>query len=413
MNGEQINKIFDIKEPHELPTKLMKILMDEDKKNALCLEFLKSEIDLSKDVLRDYFQTYHANRSDLKQDYTPDCLCELLQLIAPKPKRLLDECSGTGALTISFLNNNDKQTFYQLEELSSSSIPILLLNLSIRNVNAIVRQSDVLQQEVLHTYKLTSGEQFSTIEEISDIEVNKFDVVISNPPYSLKWESPTLAHFDERFQGYSIPPKQYADYAFVLDIISKLEDNGKAFIILPHGCLFREKTEGEIRRQLIKNNLIDTIIGLPPKLFLNTSIPVFILVINKNKKTDDILFINAEEQFKKENKNNVMEEEHIKKILYAYELRTNIERFSKLVNLDEIKNNDYNLNINRYVSLWVPEPLPDLNKTITEIIKIKEEIRETEKTLANMFKELEGATPKEDEYYKQNIAPLLKIFEGE
>lgn len=403
ITNKDINELIGIKESFELPDKLMKILLNEEEKNKLLNKFLEYDIDLKYDFLRDYFQEQHSNRNDLKQDYTPDCICEILSKLKKDNNKLLDVCSGTGALTISNLYNNNK-IYVQCEELSSRSIPVLLLNLIIRNIDGVVVQKDVLNNDIKNIYKLESSNKFSNIKIINEIQEEKFDLIISNPPYSLSWNP----KYDDRFYGYELAPKSKADYAFILDIVYRLSNKGQAFIILPHGVLFRGAAEEKIRKQLIENNLIDSIIGLPDKLFMNTQIPTLILILNKNKKTNDILFIDSSKNCIKKSKQNDMNEEHINKIISTYRERKEIEKYSHLASYDEIVKNDYNLNIQRYVDTSEEKKLPDLKEVVKDIIRIDNEIEKTNKELKELIEQLEGTTPEEKRYYGEAIKPFLE-----
>ena len=402
ITNKDINELIGIKESFELPDKLIKILLNEEEKDKLLNKFLEYDIDLKYDFLRDYFQEQHSNRNDLKQDYTPDCICEILSRLKKDNNKILDVCSGTGALTISNLYNN--KIYVQCEELSSRSIPILLLNLIIRNVDGLVVQKDVLKNEITTIYKLESTDQFSNIKIIDELQEEKFDIIVSNPPYSLGWEP----KYDERFYGYELAPKSKADYAFILDIVYRLSNNGQAFIILPHGVLFRGASEEKIRKQLIENNLIDSIIGLPDKLFMNTQIPTLILVLNKNKKTNDILFIDSSKNCIKKSKQNDMNEEHINKIISTYRERKEIEKYSHLASYEEIVKNDYNLNIPRYVDTSEEKKLPDLKEVVKDIIEIDNEIEKVNKELKELVEQLEGTNPESKKYYEEAIKPFLE-----
>lgn len=403
ITSKVINQLIGIKESFELPDKLMTLLLDEEEKNKLFNSFMKYDIDLSSDFFRDYFQEKHSDRKGLKQDYTPDSICKIISRLQDKQDSVLDVCSGTGSLTLFTYNENKNATF-QCEELSSRSIPILLFNLSIRNVNAFIIQKDVLKNEITSIYKLIKGNQYSKIEKIINIEEVKFNTIISNPPYSIEWQP----KYDKRFEGYELAPKSKADYAFILDINYRLSNNGKAFMILPHGILFRGQAEGEIRKKLIENNLIDAIIGLPDKMFLNTQIPTLILILNKNKTSKDILFIDSSKNCIKRAKQNDMSEEHINKIIETYRERREIEKYSHLASYDEIAKNDYNLNIPRYVDTFEKEPLPDLKEVVQDIIKIEKETKECEKELKTLLEQLEGTTPEENKYYQEAIKPMMQ-----
>ena len=402
ITNKDINELIGIKETFELPDKLIKILLNEEEKDKLLNKFLEYDIDLKYDFLRDYFQEQHSNRNDLKQDYTPDCICEILSRLKKDNNKILDVCSGTGALTISNLYNN--KIYVQCEELSSRSIPVLLLNLIIRNVDGLVVQKDVLKNEITTIYKLESTDQFSNIKIVDELQEEKFDIIVSNPPYSLGWEP----KYDERFYGYELAPKSKADYAFILDIVYRLSNNGQAFIILPHGVLFRGASEEKIRKQLIENNLIDSIIGLPDKLFMNTQIPTLILVLNKNKKTNDVLFIDSSKNCIKNSKQNDMNEEHINKIISTYRERKEIEKYSHLASYEEIVKNDYNLNIPRYVDTSEEKKLPDLKEVVKDIIEIDNEIEKVNKELKELVEQLEGTNPESKKYYEEAIKPFLE-----
>ena len=402
ITNKDINELIGIKETFELPDKLIKILLNEEEKDKLLNKFLEYDIDLKYDFLRDYFQEQHSNRNDLKQDYTPDCICEILSRLKKDNNKILDVCSGTGALTISNLYNN--KIYVQCEELSSRSIPVLLLNLIIRNVDGLVVQKDVLKNEITTIYKLESTDQFSNIKIVDELQEEKFDIIVSNPPYSLGWEP----KYDERFYGYELAPKSKADYAFILDIVYRLSNNGQAFIILPHGVLFRGASEEKIRKQLIENNLIDSIIGLPDKLFMNTQIPTLILVLNKNKKTNDILFIDSSKNCIKKSKQNDMNEEHINKIISTYRERKEIEKYSHLASYEEIVKNDYNLNIPRYVDTSEEKKIPDLKEVVKDIIEIDNEIEKVNKELKELVEQLEGTNPESKKYYEEAIKPFLE-----
>lgn len=403
ITSKVINELIGIKESFELPDKLMTLLLNEEEKNKLFNNFMKYDIDLSSDFFRDYFQEEHSDRKGLKQDYTPDSICKIIARLQDKQDSVLDVCSGTGSLTLFTYNENKNATF-QCEELSSRSIPILLFNLSIRNTDALIIQKDVLKNEIINTFTLKKGNDFSVIGKSENIQDIKYNTIISNPPYSIEWQP----KYDKRFEGYELAPKSKADFAFVLDILYRLSDNGKAFMILPHGVLFRGSAEGKIRKQLIENNLIDSIIGLPKKMFLNTGIPTFILILNKNKQDKNILFIDSSKNCIKQAKQNDMNDEQINKIIETYKNRKEIEKYSHLASFEEVVKNDYNLNIPRYIDTFETEPLPDLKEVVQDIIKIEKETKECEKQLKGMLEQLEGTTPEEKEYYSKAIKPMME-----
>jgi len=181
---------------------------------------------------------------------------------------------------------------------------------------------------------------------------------------------------DVRFKTYGLAPKSAADFAFLLHGLHYLKDDGVMAIILPHGVLFHGGTEGRIRQKLLEDGAIDTVIGLAPKLFYSTGIPVCILVLKKCSPTDDVLFINAAEQFKKDKRQNTLTDSHIERIIDTYRTRpAHIERYARRVIMDEIKANDFNLNITRYVSTAKPEVQIDLAATHGTPVQTEDRVR--------------------------------------
>lgn len=394
---QAVNELLGINESFELPEVLLKKLLDKQEKDKLCNDFMQFEFDIKSDCLRDYFQMNNANRSNLKQDYTPDCLAKLISKLAPETDNIVDICAGTGALTIGMGRN----ITYQCEELSKMSIPVLLFNLALRGINAVVLQKNVLLNQTEKIYKLTKSGNYSDIEIVDNYEEKKTDVVISNPPYSLKWEPKS----DIRFEGYELAPAKASDYAFVLDGLSRLTEQGQAFYILPHGVLFRGNAEGKIRKQLIENNLIDAVISLPENMFLNTSIPVAVLVFNKAKKTDDILFISTEKLFEKHGKQNIMTDEHIQKIAETYHGRKTVDKFSNVVRLSVIRDHDYNLNIPRYVDTFEKQELPPLSEITKDIIQAELNCKKATNELIEMLSDICG-----DDEYNELKGTFVQFF---
>lgn len=226
--------------------------------------------------------------------------------------------------------------------------------------------------------------------------------MIMNPPYSLKWENVDHWKQDERFR-WGITPKQYSDYAFMQTGYNMLKENGTLIAIVPHGILFRGGKEGIIRENMIKDNALDAVIGLPKNMFLNTSIPVAIVIMKKKRETEDVYFVDAQKDFKKEEKQNYMSEPQIAKLLDAYANRKAVEKYARGVSREEIAENEYNLNIPRYIDTYIPEPLPDIVETIKEIAKAEEEIHKTEMQLLEMMKQMEGTSKESDERWKAAV----------
>ena len=203
-----------------------------------------------------------------------------------------------------------------------------------------------------------------------------FDAIVANPPFSYRWEPKEELGLDTRFSAYRLAPKSAADFAFLLHGFHYLADDGTMAIILPHGVLFRGGAEGEIREKLLGGNNIDAVIGLPANLFYSTGIPVCILVLKKCCPKDDILFINAVDEFEKGKRQNVLTVPHIEKIMDIYENRREVKGFSRRVPMAEIADNDHNLNISRYISLAKEEETVDLGKVHGNLEEINKRIDE-------------------------------------
>src|SRR5699024_9585976 len=305
-----------------------------------------------------------------------------------------DICGGVGGLT----NQLEYENIF-IEELWKRAVPLLLFVLAIRNKKAIVCNGDSLIRECDAIYKRTPTDKYSTIE-LTDEAPDQFDTVVSNPPYSLKWDDKSLQN-DSRFIHYPTAPKSKADFAFVLHCLSKLNDNGTLAVVLPHGVLFRGSKEGAIRKQLIEENLIDSVIGMPGNMFYNTQIQTDILVLKKNQENKDILLIDTSKEFTKNGKYNYLNEEQLEKIKSVYQKRDKIEKFSNVVTLDDIEANDYNLNIPRYVDTYEAEPVPDLIEVLKELNQLDEEIKQSEIKMFSFFDDLVGIDEKEQQKIEQ------------
>jgi len=215
-----------------------------------------------------------------------------------------------------------------------------------------------------------------------------FDAIVANPPFSLRWEPTDALADDVRFKSHGLAPKSAADFAFLLHGFHYLKDEGVMAIILPHGVLFRGGAEARIREKLLRDGHIDTVIGLPANLFYSTGIPVCILVLKKCKKPDDVLFINAAEQFDKGKRQNQLKPEHIAKIIKTYQFREEEPRYSRRVEMAEIEKNDFNLNISRYINTAVGEAEIDLTATHEQLVAIEKEIAEAKDKHNAFLKEL-------------------------
>ena len=398
-----LNAFLGIHESYQMPDALMSALLDPCKRVEL-LGMVADETDGATDPMRDYFQENHANRDAMMQDYTPDCLCELVARLAPPAQRMLDLCAGTGALTLFAAKTG---TEVRCEELSERVLPVLLMNLALRNVGGVVVRRDVCADEEFGAYLLTPGERFSGIEPCDPLEARPVPLCVSNPPYSLKWNGSDASL---RTFGWDLPPKSKADYLFVLDALSRLDEDGTAIFILPHGVLFRGASEGKIRRELVERDLIDAVIGLPDHMFMNTGIPVCVVVFKRHKTRDGVLFVDASKGFEKRGKLNAMRDEDIARIAEVYESRHDADRFAHVAALDEIRDNDYNLNIPRYVDTYEYVEPPNLIDCMNDLMQIDEDIRSKEHELADSLSKLVGTARGVD--YQRDTRRFIEYLRG-
>lgn len=246
---------------------------------------------------------------------------------------------------------------------------------------------------ILHDidYKAFDIRQGDTLEEPQHDTGMRFNAIVANPPFSAKWSSNKSFLDDERFSAYGkLAPKSKADYAFVQHMIYHLDENGTMGIVLPHGVLFRGAAEGIIRKYLVgEKNYLDAVIGLPANIFYGTSIPTVILIFKKCRSEDqDILFIDASKEFEKVKNQNKLREEDIEKIVNTYANREEIEKYSHRATLDEIKENDFNLNIPRYVDTFEEEEPVILEDVIKELKQINEDMKEIDAEIKKYCDEL-------------------------
>ena len=245
--------------------------------------------------------------------------------------------------------------------------------------------------EIFHGDTLLND--WDMMRELNPAKKPHFNAIVANPPFSLRWEPTDALAEDFRFKNYGLAPKSAADMAFLLHGFHFLGPEGTMAIILPHGVLFRGGAEEKIRRKLLEDGHIDTVIGLPANLFFSTGIPVCVLVLKKCKKFDDVLFVNAADHFEKGKRQNQLKPEHIQKIATTYQFRTEEDRYSRRVTMDEIRTNDFNLNITRYVSTAVDEEQIDLAQVHRDLATLEATIRE--------------ATTKHNEFLKELGVPSL------
>lgn len=292
---------------------------------------------------------------------------------------VLDFACGSGSLLLNVKRQMEK-TGGKIGKIYGQEKNITTYNLA--RMNLLLHGVKDSAFEIFHGDTLTND--WPMLNEEDPSKQKKFDAVVANPPFSLKWSPKEETSQDTRFANYGVAPKSAADFAFLLHGLNYLADNGTMAIILPHGVLFRGGAEERIRTKLLNDDNIDCVIGLPSNLFFSTGIPVCIIVLKKCRKSNDVLFINAAELFEKGKKQNVLTEEHIDKIVSTYQHRTEEDRFSRRVGLQEIKDNDYNLNITRYVSLAKEEERIDLAAVQANIEEINIRLQEA-RTRHNRF----------------------------
>lgn len=400
---QRIMEELNIREMHEIPTALTKVLLNSN----TCSDLLKSIPPYySYEALLAEFEEHSADRKNYMQDYTPQCVLDIIGGITPGGA-VRDACAGIGGLSLAKFKSDTTVTL-RLEEYSKNAIAFMLLNLLIANIDAEVIEKNVLTGEELVYYKVESAVSgFGQVFKIDRLDSKKYDTVISNPPYSQSW----IPQMDERFEGYKLAPKSKADFAFILDGLYSLNASGTAAFILPHGVLFRGQAEGDIRRKLIEDNLLDAVIGLPANLFTNTSIPVCILVFKKNRVNKDILFIDAQKDFVKNKNKNIMTDEQVEKVINAYKDRSDIDRYSSNISVSTILDNDYNLNIPRYIDSFEPEEIPDAVQLAKDLNEINRESRTLGLEIAEMLKQLVCTDPdsqkEHDEFAKEFTEFLL------
>lgn len=253
-------------------------------------------------------------------------------------------------------------------------------------MNMLLHGVKVTEFEIHHGDTLLND--WDILKEINPSKKLEFDAVVANPPFSYRWEPTEAMAEDFRFKSYGLAPKSAADFAFLLDGFHFLSKEGTMAIILPHGVLFRGGAEHRIRKKLLEDGNIDAVIGLPANLFYSTGIPVCILVLKKCKKFDDVLFINAAEHYEKGKRQNTLLPEHIEKIINTYKNRSEEPRYSRRVSMEEIEQNDFNLNISRYVSTAIEEEIIDLQEVNKKLIEIEKEINKARETHNQFLKEL-------------------------
>jgi type I restriction enzyme M protein len=361
---------------------IAKVLAHLDK-----IDFRLDEIDA--DVLGDayeYLIAQFASGAGKKagEFYTPQQVSRVLAKIVTygktKVQSAYDPTCGSGSLLLRIAKEAEVGKFFG-QERNPTTYNLARMNMILHDVH--FSRFDIQQED--------------TLEEPQHI-MESFEAVVANPPFSAKWKSSSnaLNETDDRFSIYGkMAPASKADFAFVQHIIHQLADNGTAAIVLPHGVLFRGSAEGIIRQYIIEEqNYLDAVIGLPANLFYGTSIPACILVLKKCRvHEENILFIDASQEFEKVGNQNVLRDEHVERIIQTYADRQTIERYSYVAPIYEIKQNGYNLNIPRYVDTSEEEEKIDLKAVTTALQRLEEAMAETDATIVGFTQELGIPSP--------------------
>ena len=317
--------------------------------------------------------------------YTPSKVVELLvKLLKPEEQmRVYDPTCGSGGMLIQSVDyvreqgGNPQSLSLFGQEKNLSTWAIAKMNLLLHG---------------LPDHKIEKGDTIRQPKLVEDGEMMLFDRVIANPPFSLKEWGREEAEHDSygRFQ-YGIPPKNAGDYAFIQHMVASLKSDGMCGVVMPHGVLFRGGAEGKIRRGLVESDLLEAVIGLPSNLFYGTGIPACILVFNRNKieeRKSKVLFIAAEGDYQEGKNQNTLRNEDIQKIVSVFDGRQDIEKYARFVCLDEIKSNDFNLNITRYIDKSEEEEMIDLAAVLKDIKDLEIKQATTKSKLNSYLKEL-------------------------
>ncbi|WP_283675963.1 type I restriction-modification system subunit M [Clostridium perfringens] len=402
--GPELDKAFKALEDEPKNSELVGVLSttnynDKEKvpdKKLAQLLVLFSTVNLansnleSEDILGDAYQyliKQFADQGGKKggEFYTPTEVVKVITNIL-KPQegdRIYDPTCGSGGMLIQSIEyvkkygGNPKNLSLFGQEINLSTWAICKMNMLFHGAKG----ADIQKGDTIREPKHTEGGALKV-----------FDKVLANPPFSLKnWGVEEASHDAFHRFTYGIPPKSYGDLAFVEHMLASLNMKGKMASVVPHGVLFRGAAEGKIRKGFIEDDLIEAVIGLPQNLFYGTGIPAAILVLNKAKseeRKNKILFIDGSNDFVKEGNKNKLREEDIEKIITAFDKFEDVEKYANVIDLETIKENDYNLNISRYVDTTEEEEQVDIQKVINEIKELEKEEEKTKEKLNGYLKEL-------------------------
>jgi type I restriction enzyme M protein len=391
---EDFNKLFE-----DLDLTSTKLGRTEKQKNEVIAKVLshldKIDFQLSDsdaDVLGDayeYLIGQFASGAGKKagEFYTPQqvskTLAKIVTLGKTRLKHVYDPTCGSGSLLLRVQRElkekgGEVYNFYG-QELNRTTYNLARMNMILHDVH--FAKFDIKQED--------------TLEHPQHLGM-QFEAVVANPPFSAKWSASPLFMNDDRFSQYGkLAPGSKADFAFVQHMIHHLDENGTMAVVLPHGVLFRGASEGHIRQYLVEDrNYLDAVIGLPANIFYGTSIPACILVLKKCREhPGDIFFIDASRYFEKWKNQNILRDEDVQRIIDAYEKRQNIDKYSYAAPMSEVRENDYNLNIPRYVDTFEEEEPVDIEAVANELKELESEMTGTDNTIADFCKQLNISTP--------------------
>ncbi|WP_341321291.1 type I restriction-modification system subunit M [Solibacillus sp. FSL H8-0523] len=401
---DQFNGLFD-----DVDLQSKKLGSDDQQRNITITEVLKklNDVDVlghNGDVIGDAYEFLigqFASEAGKKagEFYTPHEVSDMMARIAAigqEDKKLFsvfDPTMGSGSLMLNIRNyiNHPESVKYHGQELNTTTYNLAKMNLILHGVD----KEDM---------RLRNGDTLN--KDWPTDEPYTFDSVLMNPPYSANWSSDDTFLDDSRFNRYGkLAPKSKADFAFLLHGFYHLKDLGTMAIVLPHGVLFRGAAEGVIRKKLLEDGSIDAVIGMPANLFYGTSIPTTVIILKKNRSTRDVLFIDASSEFTKVKNQNKLSEEHIDKIVETYKKREDVEKYAHVATFEEIKENDFNLNIPRYVDTFEEEVPVDMATIGANIQDIRKEKAGLESKLYDMISSLQF-----DEENAEWVRGTLEVF---
>jgi len=367
-----------------------KLGRSEEAKNTLIAKVLshldKIDFELKnhdRDVLGDayeYLIGQFASGAGKKagEFYTPQEVSKILAKLVTnnksKLKSVYDPTCGSGSLLLRVAKEVGEVSNFYGQELNRTTYNLARMNMIMHDVH----------------YRDFNIKQEDTLENPQHLD-KRFEAIVANPPFSAHWSANPLHLSDDRFSQYGkLAPKTKADFAFIQHMIHQLDDNGTMAVVMPHGVLFRGASEGHIRRYLIEDrNYLDAVIGLPANIFYGTSIPTSILVFKKcREESDCVMFIDASAHFEKVKNQNHLREEDIERIISTYKERKELEKYSHKATLEEIAENDYNLNIPRYVDTFEEEEAVDLAEVSKALKDLEQEMKQTDEVIRGFCDEL-------------------------